>query len=260
MQVPIVFQLNGTLSYVRYLPGQYQWPSAARLTAALVVCPFPLANTLTLQLEVGGVLTGDVIELPLVSAMPQSYPLAVPVPANSAVRWRASVAGNVLGAPMQVQVTVVWEPVAGVAPVDLSLQWVNGPERLRLFNYDPANQSFTDVSNGLSVGRAFVDPSNGISFFLQGVEQLRVRNGVVQSPNFGVGVPFTGMPRLEFTRNGLAMGVLSGDGFFVPELIELSGFPASGSNGFDFYTNATLTATLGNGALWLAAGWEGPLT
>jgi hypothetical protein len=260
MQVPIVFQLNGALSDGRYLPGQYQWPSAARLTGALVAAPLPFGGSLTLQLEVGGALTGDTLAVAGCGNFSEKVSLAVSVPANAAVRWRVAFAGDVTVSPMEISVTVLWEPVGGVAPVDLSLRWVDGPERLRLFAYDPATQGFTDVSDGLSVGRAYVDTSNGTSIFLQGVEQLRVRGGMVLARVFNVGVPVTGNPRLEFTRNGLVLGTLTADGWFVPDLIEIPGVLAAvGGIGFDFYNSGTLTAALGSGAWWQLNGSEGGL-
>ena len=74
-----------------YLLGRYRWPAAVRVTAARVVACAPQGTAVVIGLEVGGVLTGDTMTIPVGEANVEvtvDAELAVAVPALTDVRWK----------------------------------------------------------------------------------------------------------------------------------------------------------------------------
>ena len=197
---PVLYQLNGELLDGRYLPGQYAWPVPMTLASAEVLLPAPLATgTLQLALEVGGLLTGDVLVMAAGTSPLVSLALAVAVPAQTPVRWRASFSGSPAQCPTGVQLLLTAAPTPALVKPPLRVNWVYGKERLPLYAYDPTTYQFTDISNGLAVGRCTLDQSLGFRLALQGVSQLQIGGagaaGVVIAPQFSVGLPLEGAAR-----------------------------------------------------------------
>ena len=89
---PVLFELGGVLLAGGYLLGQHRWSVLVTITSARLVCRPPDAGTLTLALEVGGVLTGDEFTVTAGDGaeVRETLTLSQPVPANALVRWRIS--------------------------------------------------------------------------------------------------------------------------------------------------------------------------
>ena len=89
---PVLFELGGVLLAGQYLLGQHRWSADVTLLEAVLVCRPPASGTLTLALEIGGVLRGDVFTVAASpsSEVKQTLTLDRAVPAGSSVRWKAT--------------------------------------------------------------------------------------------------------------------------------------------------------------------------
>jgi hypothetical protein len=82
-----------------YLLGRYRWPTAVRLTGAQVVALAPQSSPVVLALEVGGVLTGETLTIPVGDAnneVTAQCPINRTVPALTDVRWKVVSAPDVM--------------------------------------------------------------------------------------------------------------------------------------------------------------------
>jgi hypothetical protein len=254
---PILYQLDGNLLDGQYLPGEYQWSTPVVLaSAACAVRTLPTLGVLVLTLELGGVLTPLTFTVTSAGVLPPGQSLNVTVPANTLVRWKASFSGPPATSADGVAVVVTPAAPSPVAPV-LTVQWLNGPENLTLFSY-AAGGSFTPLNPALLAGRATITQTNSqTSFFIQGVECLRVANGIFYANDFDVeGAQTVETPKLQFQLNGVTLATLTRTGLHLPDADELP--PLSlGAGEFDFYNNGTLAAVLWPRGLIAAALREG---
>ncbi len=230
--LPLIFQLNGSLVDGRYLPGQVVLPQALRLATALIFCPAAIAaGTLTLTLEVAGIATSAQVELSPDTVYPVTLPLDLPIASNQSIRWRASFTGDPLTAPEQLMAFIYWGPDEGVLPPVLGLRWVNGNELFRLFELDLAAGTWSDISGGLSSGRVSVDTTNGLSISIGLQEALRVRSSVVSAPAFFENrQPPPEDPRLEWLVNSVVVAQLTAAGLWVGGPIRTAALPAPTAN------------------------------
>lgn len=260
---PVLYQINGVLPADQYLPGQYQWPYAVQLTSALLDCQSPPSSgTLILTLEVGGVLQSFQFTIPSgVGGMVVPRSMNVLVPANTPVRWLATFANAPEDTATQLAIMLQAVPqstsqVAAIQP-KLTVQWVNGRERLTLFNYDANTRTFTETSPGISTGRATLTQSGNtqltisIGMSLPQTEVLNVSGMQFFAPAFiAIGGVASGQtPRLLFNVDNVTVATLATDGLRVVELSEddppvLAPSDAGFYSRFEFYSSGVLTAVL----------------
>ena len=231
--VPVIFQVNGSLPASGYLPGLAQCPESVVLTQALAVVSQPFTGTLTLLLEVAGALTGDMIELVGTGGtqLAASAVLKETVLAGDVVRWRCDYTGDITQAPQQVQVTLVWEPFMVAAMPELQLGWVAEPgaAAVPLFEYEPATETFVDVSDGYAAGRVRIDTSHGWSLFIEGSEVIRIRDGVLSAVGILEGEwPDPDQVWVQFTVNSVPWMTVTTSGIWVGSLTDTGGAPLPG--------------------------------
>lgn len=255
---PVLFLLNGTLPANGYLPGLASWPTAVQLTGASVICPQGFPGTVTLSLEVNGAITGDVLTLSNGCAGTRgAVALAVPVPAGQKVRWRCGYAGDYTTAPQQVQLTVVARPLASIRAATMDLVWAQtGSAPITLFSFDPEAAEFTDVSGGSSVGRAYVeDPEDRWSLFVQGVEMMRVADGVLYLANLEEGgLPDLSAGALQFMVNGAAWLTMTSAEVVAGRVMEVAGADDLPANFYQFSWDNTVLCASGLYALEIQEG------
>lgn len=90
-QQPVGFFRENPLIVGEYLLGFYQWNEAVNFASAQVIAWAPQLTPMVLGLEVGGVLTGQTITIPVGTANTEvtaNATLGVAVPANTLVRWK----------------------------------------------------------------------------------------------------------------------------------------------------------------------------
>ena len=247
---PVLYQINGPLTDGRYLPGEYKWPVAVVLTRAELDCWAGARGTLTLTLEVGGVLTGESFQVgPENSRWQTALQLLAYVPANTLVRWKASFTGSAEDAPTQMAVVAYPFLPADIINPALRLNWVNGWERWPLFNYDPATGLYTQAPGAIQ-SRVTLTQGATFSVVIDGVESLRVAGGIFYANDFDVrGVASADRPQVQFVMGGTVLAMLTGTAFYLPDLTE--GAPAAlvaedpnYFRRFSFLNNGNLEATL----------------
>ncbi|HVM48385.1 MAG TPA: hypothetical protein VMU04_10175 [Candidatus Acidoferrum sp.] len=97
-----------------YLLGRYRWPVAVTCTAARVVAFAPQGSPVVLGLEVNGVLTGDILTLPVGTANTEvtvDVTLAVSVPPLADVRWKILSAPDAADSAWQVALGMQVRPL-----------------------------------------------------------------------------------------------------------------------------------------------------
>lgn len=225
--IPMIFQLNGSLPNGRYVPGQYSFSAGMRLSSVIVAGLDAIAfGSLTLKLEVAGVLTGDEVVLTPDQTIPVTVPLDVPVAANAVIRWLCFFTGSTEDAPQQMVLVVSYAADTGPAVAAMSVNWVDQNTSWLMFAYDVVGRTFSDVSDGLSSGRASFSTANGFSFFIQGTEVFRVRGGTVYAPTFDECTsPDPSLPRLELVIAGQVVAIFTTAGMYVPSLTEVTPLP-----------------------------------
>lgn len=253
---PVVFEINGPLPDNEYILGGYRWSRAMRLASALLTCRPPSNGSLTLTLEVGGVLTSARFTVPAgnQAEVTQSQTLNVVVPANTTVRWKASFTDAPEAAAMAASITVQTVADNGALPKPvLSVGWVNGSERLILFSYDALAHAFFSLP-AASTRATIINqgPDNALAISIQNtpvleaslsklfVNQLQVL-GATATPE---------SPRLEFQIDSQRIATLTKSGvLLVPQIADgppaaLSLADANFYRRFEFYSEGQLTAVL----------------
>lgn len=253
----ILFEHNGIIGAGEYLPGHYAWSQDMRLTVARLRCDAPPeSGVLTMALEVGGVLTGEIFNITAGGKVAVSMPLSRVVPANATVRWLVTgFTGPMADAAMEIGITLEAGP-AGFSQFFIhgalmTVNWAEGRLCTPIFNYNPATRIFTERFPGSSQGRARVQKNGdtAISFFIGSVEALRVApsarvTGVLSVPNLiAIGpVATKTSPRLEFMVNGFRIATLTQSQLLVPAAV--SATPVAAAGQFQFYSGGNLTAAL----------------
>jgi len=279
----VIYELNGVLPANKYLLGQYRWSYPVRLTGALLQIRDPASSQLKIDLEVGGVRlsvayggpNGQALSFVVGPGVRGRWGMGMGhvVPANTLVRWVADFDGPPEGAAGCMSITLSFEPtsVANVALTSpkLTVDYVNGSERTKLYDYDAASHTFTEtvpvgpIAPTLSGSRARITRNGDASLQVNftpatlPVLALQVLSGVVTANVFvergaarGVG-SVSGQPRLEFLVDGVRVAGLTMDGvLLVATLTE--GPPAGLSLAddafyarFEFWSSGVLTGTIG---------------
>lgn len=249
---PILFELSGVLPDSQYLLGDYSFGYPVKLLQALLTCRPPSSGSLTLTLEVGGVLTSTsfYVSASTQGEVTQALDLSVIVPANASVRWQAAFNGAPEDAASYASVTMNMVPYSGaISSPPMGVIWVNQTERLNLFMYDPGSHGFTETVLGISQGRASIvnsGPDNTLTISIQGQSVLVVENGAVCAQQFQAigGVATSESPRLEFMIGSQRVATLTGSGVLrVANIVEA--VPSAVSPGqYAFYSQGELTAVL----------------
>jgi len=253
---PLIFQVAGEQGD-GYLPGAGQWPVPVVLSSGVFACAYPpLAGSLTLTLEVGGIDRGQLVVGPAGVAPASFWP--VTVPANTAVRLRASFAGAATDYPAGLAVTVqVAVAVVSRIPDTYTVRWISGSAGALLMTYDPATRLFQEVVPGvLASFQAGCSQGATFSLSLAGVELFRVAGGVVRAAEFlALGATAYAQPGLQLVLNGVPVATLTAAGVHMVDITE--GTPDATLAGFQFYSGGGLTATLGRSGLTALAVVEG---
>jgi hypothetical protein len=255
---PILFQLNGALPDDRYLPGQFHWPLPVLLSAVLLNGHPPVAGTLTLTLEVGGVATASSLTITPATVFPLEMDLSRTVPAGSFVRWRAAFTGGAGNAAAELGLTVTVAPAPAATASEWTVVWVSGPEQVVLWNYDPATRQFTPADTFLPDRASLVQTSADVSFFIGATEALRVAGGIFYARSFTAVAAYTRTaPKLLFCQDGNPLASLTATEFCLANLTE--DVPVAGGPQFEFWADAVLVAGLnlsGMTALGLSEDWS----
>lgn len=254
---PILYQLSGILPDGKYLPGQYQWPSARQLLQVLVNGRRPTSGTLKLYLEIGGVRSDFFISI---SAGTTSFTIArslfAVVPARTDVRWQAVFDGAPEEAASQVALTLTLGPMGSVTNPALTVR--DGGSGLVYYTYDPATHTFTDVvPAGITPLWALAQVGDALlTLSIQGAVALRVAAGVVTTKEFYAlgGTQTVEAPRAVFYVGNVPVASLTQDIFRVADgfevdapVLTLSPLDGEFYHRFEFWSGGVLTAAL-NGA------------
>jgi hypothetical protein len=258
---PSLFVLNGVAPLGRYLLAVYAWSYDVTLTGATLTCRPPSAGTLTVALEVNGVLTGETFTVgaAVAAEVVQDLGLNRIAKAGQNVRWLVTSSGTPEGEAMTVSVSMTQAP-AGVVQASvprsvLTVNWINGPERGKVFDYDSASHVFMPTS--LAWGRCEIAQGDVLSVKLLGTEALRVKTQAIACNEFfAIGsTVLSESPRLEFMVDNVRVAALGMSGVFrVSEIDEdapavLMPTDDGFYSRFELYSGGILTATLGVGGL-----------
>lgn len=251
---PILFQTASPLVADKYMGGHYKWSHDVLLQSALLTCVPPRAGYITFTLEVAGALT-DVsftVSSSTQVEVVEEITLLQAVAAGSVIRWKVTASTAIDDAAWQASITMHGVPKSfGSVTVQtpaLTVVWVNGPERLVLFDYDPATHSFSETVSGISSGRASITRSGDtqLEISLQSILALRCQSDTLYINGLEAlgGVAATESPRLEFMVGQTRVATLTKTG--VLRIVEIDeADPAVDSHAFGFYSNGSLTANIG---------------
>lgn len=212
-----------------YLDGIYRWGYAVRLSSVRVECIAPTEGALTLELRIGGAAAGETLTVPP-SGRRISLERALDriVPAGATVRWSADYAGDIGAAARSCSLVMGVQRLEN-APGQtrtLNVLWEDGGERFLLFVQEGG--VFSDVSDGLSVGRASVSQSGPVMFSIHGLPVLRGGSGRLKTNGFFPGGPPPTGPRLRFRIGARSVGLAGLSGFYAPNAAQ-----AASDGGFD---------------------------
>lgn len=259
---PVVYPLSGVLVNGEYLPGHYWWTYPVVITGILWTGQSPSAGTLTLQLEINGVLTDYSITIPSgAGTFSGSDELSASVPAGQMVRWLASYSGTPDEAATEVALTMT-VAAAGTMPPLPALTVRDGATGIIFYTYNPQTAVFTDViPAGVGVNWALIQ--NGqTSLVIQsnGQTPFSVENGALSAGAFSDASPIAplGNALAVFYVGNTVVGTVGVDGtFYAASLTE--GAPSAGSAltaaywaQFQFWSGGALTATLSAAGLTAA--------
>lgn len=198
-----------------YLPGSYAWAADMRLESAVLVLAPPAAGELTLTLEVAGALTNKSFTV-LPADLPevrQNLTLGVKVTAGQVVRWKVTAfAGADEEASPRAAITLAVNREADTrsATPDLTVWWVDGAEKFRLFRYVAATGAFLEVTTGLASGRASVTAGEPFTIAIEGTEVLRVEGQTLKVAALAAGqFVVADAPQLQFYVGPAPVATLS---------------------------------------------------
>lgn len=248
----VMFKRVAGLAANMYLLGHYAWPKDMRIVSASATFNAPGDRTVV-SLFIDGVNSGySITLLPGATNASMYIPLGIPVPDGSQVRFAVTTAPSLID-DFATNVCIVANVVDEDFSIDASavstmwVNWKNGHENFRLYNYTPSTHTFSEAASGISTGRATV---SDITASIQSVGTYSVYDaGYIYHDNW-VDDPacIHAEPALEFMIGTLKVGVVTQDEFFVPEIVETATLVAT--DNFCFYSpSGTLTATLGAAGL-----------
>lgn len=248
----VVFKRVAGLAANTYLLGHYAWPKDMRIVSASATFDAPGDRTVV-SLFIDGVDSGYTITLlPGATTASMSLPFGVPISSGSQVRLQVTTAPTLID-DFATNVCVV----AYVVDDDYSIEaesvksmwvnWRNGYENFKLYNYTPSTHTFSEASTGISTGRATVSDTAATIQSVAGYSVLDA--GAIYHCNFAdLQSVIPSEPSLEFIIGATKVGVVTQDEFFVPQIVESIDLVTS--DNFCFYSpSGTLTATLGAGGL-----------
>lgn len=255
----IIFLLKSALTPGVYLAGAGgAWTDARVLDEASLIAAPPRSGRVVITLEVDGALTEHSFVL-LPSALPELRQRLHPgltLSAGQVARWKVTECT----APFEdsahhlaVTLSVLRSADVVVTSPEMTVWWRDGVERLRLFTYDPAPQSFTAVNAALASGRA-VFATSPFSISIRGSPVLRVQSSTLYTTVLVAGgLAAADTPQLQFYVGPQPVATLTAAGaLFVPHLTQAS--PVASAGQFVLGSGVAL----GTGGL-VAANLEQPL-
>lgn len=230
MTSTVYFRSEGALSAGERLAGSPRWPQAVELRSARITARAGSLTGTVLGLRVAGVLTETRVTL-LPRRAGETVRTGVRFKTRNAERgMRNETSGTLVAANAAVE----WEVVSGPEDVrdlvvelqvglagqewaepDLYVMWVNGPERFRLFDYDPATRLFAASGDGMAESRATLENASSFTCTIQGDVVCRGTNGLLQAGECVCHGGANGLaeePRLEFFRDRRRLGTLTATG------------------------------------------------
>lgn len=251
-QLNFLFKRSSPLLPGAYLLGHAHWPVPMVLVSVRFTA---FANSLeptTLVLEVNGAPTEKTIKVqPTALGWLHSFiPLQYLLPAYAEVRWKCfSGPGNPENALTLIGLNLLATRAsdATVPSSALTISWVNGQERLPLFEYQPATRQFVEVSRGIAVGRAEVVNAPNFRVSIQSALAMQIDTDRVLSVNKIVAIGGVGTsenPRVEFHAGRQRLATLTKAGTLrVADVNEEN--PRGGADRFELNGNGQLSASLG---------------
>lgn len=253
------FRHPGPLTNGTYLQGSPRWTQATDLLQARLTCNCGVAEPTTLTLMANGVATSlTVVIRPVVVAesINTIFPLLYRAAALAELRW---VVTDGPGDVTHLALTLVAAEVGvSIAPAtDLWVQWVDGPEKLRLYDYESATHAFTEHVAGLAASRALLENATEFNAVIQAEDVMRMTSGGVLQMNLLYCYGGTGaleqVPRLEFMAGTRRLATLTQTGtLYVPDFTEEASV-TGGSDRFELYGGSALAAVLGGNGVNLRA-------
>lgn len=249
-----VFTFAGSILPGQYLLGSPRWSKDMGLINVRLVCTAGNSTTPTVfQLEFNGVSAKTITAIP---AFPgASINLVIPInlilsagaelrikclsgPSDSAGALRA--VGLNLSADDS---TTITQPAN-----DMWVQWVDGSNRFRMFDYDQPTHLFSESVAGISSGLATIDNASTFIATILGSTVARADSFQKFISNEFLctgGLATTKSPRLEFYIGTARVATLTSEGqFLVLDVVESSGVSIA-LNRFCFYGAGVLAATIG---------------
>lgn len=253
-----LFKQTGAMAANDYLLGHYRWPQVMRIAAATLECQ-PGSETVVVELWIGGAATGHKFFIPP-SDLPyyrHTLTLGLDVPEDTEIRMRVIAAPTGHGVTgLGVTLNAASAELFTVPDPEMFVLWVNGAERLRLFDYNPLTRVFSENSPGISTGRAtFTNAGDNtftisiqaaIAAVVDATRTLDASLALVE--NMGASEE----PRVEFWWGDARLACISKSGVVrAPWFTESA--PVAAAGRFQFYGNGSLAATIGSEGITAAA-------
>jgi len=251
-QLNFLFERSSPLLPGEYLLGHAHWTVPMDLVSVRFTA---FANSLeptTLLMEINGAPTEKLVNVqPTTLGWLHSFvPLRFVLAANAEVRWRClSGPSNAESALTLIGLNLMAAPAGeAVVPTSaLSVIWVNGQERLPLFEYQPATRQFVEGSQGIASGRAEIENVPNFSVRIQGELAMQIdanRSLFINKLVAIGGVGTVESPRIEFHAGRQRWAALTKEGTLrVADVHETN--PTEGADRFELFGNGQLSASLG---------------
>lgn len=248
-----LFQFTGPIAAGQYLLGSPSWSEPVAITSVRLTCLTGTSTEATVfQIEVDGVAqkafrvmpdrAGQLINIPL--------PIKLTIPAEAEIRVSCVTGPSTTeGALREIGLTLYAPEASSATPLtgEMFVNWVNGPEKLRLFDYNPSTHQFTEASSGVSATRATIDNSTGFTATIQGTVAARSIGDQLASDEFicNGGTAASESPRLEFFIGSQRVATLTKTGLFYVGDIDEAASVTAGTNRFSFHGTGGVIATIG---------------
>lgn len=251
-----IFIANGILYPGNYLLGHFKWNGDVFVQSALITVTPPSTGTVKIALEVNGGLTGHEFIIPQGTEETKlNLTLNLALQAGQVLRWKVTqfdAAPQNAAFAASITLGVFNQNQIFVPPKILQIRWVNGPEKMILFNYSNAANTYTEAAAGMAANRLEIvnaGPEDSLQInFLNGssLQALRVAGGIVYTNEleaFGSVNARSEFPYIEFLISGVPVATLTRAGKL--RVIALTqDVPALDENQFEFYSGQSLTAAI----------------
>lgn len=244
-----------------YLDGHYRWGEDIRLVTARLRGVPPLKGSLKIALEIDGELTDHVFTVPAGRSpeIRQDLSINEVLPADTEMRWKViSFTGEDEDASVRMAVVVsafvfTTGAVLPVPVTDLHVDWINGSTRIRLFDYNPTTDVFTEHETGIATGRLVISSTPGAShtFTIDGSLAMEIEDGELRVNDLYENDLTPEYPAIQFMSGGIALATLTKSGrLHAGVLVEDA--PLTGdAEAFEFRTaGPTLAVVLRRTGLW----------